>query len=97
MTPRGLWLVTSCSVAGQIPCLSLSRGIFFVELGGATRANRTRDRFLGSSKVKKDGILASVSGVGFRFVFVCGAVEPASRHGAGELDRMGMFQSCFER
>ena len=56
-----------------MPCSSLSRGIFFVELGGATRANRTRGRFLGSSKVKKDGILASVSGVGFRFVFVCGA------------------------
>lgn len=51
---------------------------FFVELGGATCANTTRDHFLGSSKVKKDGILASVPGVGFRFVFVWW-----SRHGAG--------------
>jgi hypothetical protein len=44
---------------------------------------------LGSSKVKEDGILASASGVGFRFVFVCGA--------AMELEKVDIFQPCFGR
>jgi hypothetical protein len=70
MTPRRPWLVTSCFVARADALLVAVTVHFFVELGGAACASRTRDHFLGSGKVKKDGILASVSGVGFRFVLV---------------------------